>query len=79
MLHVPCGRRCAKLRSPKVNPDVRRSRTRAGAYDGPLEWFRLPKAFARRRKAWNGTRSDNPMGQMMKKKNAGVQHEDFSG
>ncbi|KAL5978075.1 hypothetical protein ACLOJK_037098 [Asimina triloba] len=48
MLHVPSGRRCAKLPAPEVGPNLRRNRARAGAYGGPLARFRLRGTFARR-------------------------------
>ncbi|KAL5978078.1 hypothetical protein ACLOJK_037101 [Asimina triloba] len=41
--------------------------------------FAGPSRDGAGRDARNGTRSDNPMGQAAKKKDAGVQHEDFAG
>ncbi|KAL5978074.1 hypothetical protein ACLOJK_037097 [Asimina triloba] len=41
--------------------------------------FTGPSRDGAERDARNGTRSDNPMGQAAKKKDAGVQHEDFPG
>ncbi|KAL5978079.1 hypothetical protein ACLOJK_037102 [Asimina triloba] len=41
--------------------------------------FAGPSRDGAGRDARNGTRSDNPMGQAAKKKDAGVQHKDFPG
>ncbi|KAL5978080.1 hypothetical protein ACLOJK_037103 [Asimina triloba] len=72
------GRRKLARTFVATGPDLAHTAARLRGSPPPPD-FAGPSRDGAGRDARNGTRSDNPMGQAAKKKDAGVQHDDFPG